>query len=101
MPQEPLAKRPRSESQMAQKRQGDRVGQRVNRAENKLRMQKIERGIAETERRLRNIERDISCLRDGLEQVLSQLSRGHAEPPQTQNVPITPGIPPVSRLPNS
>lgn len=58
------AKRARTDAQLAQKRQADRLKHKVNRAESKT--------------RLENIEKDVSFLRETIGDLLSQLR-------QTQN----------------
>ncbi|KAJ6443957.1 NADPH-dependent 1-acyldihydroxyacetone phosphate reductase [Purpureocillium lavendulum] len=70
MPNLSASTRPRSEAQMAQKRRGDRIKHQANRAENKLRMQKM--------------EEDIAFLRASMTDVLAQLrsaSLGSSGPP--------------------
>ncbi|KAH0592391.1 hypothetical protein MHUMG1_09892 [Metarhizium humberi] len=56
---EPSAKRRRTDAQLAQKRQADRVKHRSNRAESKV--------------RLESIERDVSFLRDTISELLVQI----------------------------
>lgn len=56
---EPSAKRRRTDAQLAQKRQADRVKHRSNRAESKM--------------RLESIERDVSFLRDTISELLVQI----------------------------
>lgn len=56
---EPSAKRCRTDAQLAQKRQADKVKHRSNRAESKT--------------RLESIERDVSFLRDTISELLVQM----------------------------
>ncbi|KAK2616189.1 hypothetical protein QQS21_000821 [Conoideocrella luteorostrata] len=64
------AKRARTDAQLAQKRQTDRVKHKLNRAESKT--------------RLENIEKDVSFLRDSIGDLLSQLR--HLQPPPSGSV---------------
>ena len=69
-------RRTRSDAQLAQKRQSDRVTHRHNRAEAKQRMLKVERDVENTVLRIANIENTMGSLRDDLRAVLFQLHQG-------------------------
>jgi hypothetical protein len=72
-------RRTRSDAQLAQKRQSDRVTHRHNRAEAKQRMLKVERDVENTVQRICNIEASIEALRGDLQAFLYQLQQG--QPP--------------------
>ncbi|KAI6781345.1 bZIP transcription factor [Emericellopsis cladophorae] len=71
-------RRTRSDAQLAQKRQSDRVTHRHNRAEAKQRMLKVERDVENTAQRIANIESSVTSLRDDLRAILYQLHQGQA-----------------------